>query len=87
MHAVMQTSTPPLQYTLPTTEDILSAVLGWRSEGHAVCASVDAGPNVHILCLSQEQSFLQAELAAFAGVLEVIPASPGGAARILSVTA
>ncbi len=87
MHAVMQTSTPPLKYLLPATEDILDSVLGWRAEGHSVCATVDAGPNVHILCLPQEEAFLRQELSHLPEVLELISATPGGGARLLSVTA
>jgi diphosphomevalonate decarboxylase len=87
MHAVMQTSTPPLHYLLPATEELLDNVLGWRSEGHAVCATVDAGPNVHVICLPHEQDFLITAIREIPGVLEVITASPGGAARLLSVAA
>lgn len=87
MHAVMQTSTPPLNYLLPITENIQNLVLGWRSQGHAVCSTVDAGPNVHVICLPHEQSFLMAEFEQIPEILEVVPATPGGAARLLSVTA
>ena len=83
MHAVMQSSQPPLYYWQPATEEILTNVFGWRAEGHAVCATVDAGPNVHVLCLPEEQDFLVSNLNAIPEVQEVIIARPGGNACIL----
>lgn len=84
MHAVMQSSQPPLYYWQPATEEILKNVFGWRAEGHAVCATVDAGPNVHVLCLPEEQDFLVSNLNAIPEVQEVIIARPGGSSCILT---
>ncbi len=49
MHAIMMTSTPPLLYWSPGTVRRPRTVAEWRSAGLAVCATVDAGPNVHCL--------------------------------------
>ncbi len=55
MHAVMRTSTPPLLiYWLPETEIILWQVKQWRKAGRALCCTVDAGPNVHVLTLKMK---------------------------------
>jgi len=80
MHAVMRTSTPPLAYMQPATHRIVAAVRNWRKEGHAVCTTVDAGPNVHILCLADEQTFVQTRLKETPGVNEVLTAKPGSGA-------
>ena len=53
MHAVMMTSRPPLFYWKPASLIIMEQVRRWRqNEGIPVCYTLDAGPNVHCLCLS-----------------------------------
>ena len=60
MHAVMITSTPPLLYWQPGTVEIMHAVQTWRKEGLPVCYTIDAGPNVHVVCLGgQEQKITE----------------------------
>jgi len=83
MHAVMRTSNPPLYYWKPATEVVLWNVRAWRAQGHAVCATVDAGPNVHVIALAEEVSWAEAQLRALPGVQEVLTAKPGGGARIV----
>jgi len=84
MHAVMMTSQPPLFYWLPTTLLVMEAVRQWRAEGLHVCYTLDAGPNVHCLCLSSDAPIIQERLSALSGVHQVLSANPGGAAHILS---
>src|SRR3990172_5573039 len=50
MHSVMMTSNPPLMYWQAATVDVFHAVREWRAGGLAVAYTVDAGPNVHVLC-------------------------------------
>jgi diphosphomevalonate decarboxylase len=80
----MRTSTPPLVYWTQTTELVLWQVLHWRKQGHALCTTVDAGPNVHVLGLVSELDFALPALKALPGVKDVIVAKPGGEARVLS---
>lgn len=83
MHAVMRTSNPPLDYMQPATHRILAEVKDWRKQGHCVCSTVDAGPNVHILCLADEQEFVQRSLLSLPGVNEVLTAKPGNGAILI----
>lgn len=83
MHAVMMTSSPPLLYWQSGTIAIMHAVREWRSHGTPVCYTIDAGPNVHVLCLDSHKEWVENQLANFQGVLRVITSLPGGAARIL----
>lgn len=83
MHAVMMTSSPPLLYWLPSTLAILQAVAEWRRAGAAICATIDAGPNVHCLCAPGEASAIGPRLRAVPGVEMVLECPPGGAARLL----
>jgi diphosphomevalonate decarboxylase len=50
MHAVMMTSNPPLMYWEPASLLIMKNVTAWRKSGLPVCYTLDAGPNVHVLC-------------------------------------
>jgi diphosphomevalonate decarboxylase len=85
MHAVMMTSEPPLYYWQAQTLEILKAVREWRSqEGLAVAATVDAGPNVHVLCLPEALSETLTRLRQFPGVKEVLKGAPAGPTHLLS---
>ena len=62
---------------------IIWNVRAWRAQGHAVCATVDAGPNVHVIALAEEVAWAEAQLRALPGVLEVLKAKPGGGAKLI----
>jgi len=53
LHLIAMTSQPPIFYWKPATLAILERVRQLRSEGMDVCATIDAGPNVHVLCTAQ----------------------------------
>jgi diphosphomevalonate decarboxylase len=82
MHAVMQTSTPPLLYWEPATVAILQAIPAWRKSGTPVFYTIDAGPNVHVLCPTAHQAKVAELLNEIPGVLEVLTAHPGGPAHL-----
>jgi diphosphomevalonate decarboxylase len=73
MHAVMMTSSPPLFYWQPTSLTVMEKVRQLRQDGFQVCYTLDAGPNVHCLCLSDHQQ--QVEQAASVGGGAVIETS------------
>lgn len=83
MHAVMMTSRPPLHYWLPATVAVMRAVLRWRTDGLGVYFSIDAGPNVHCLCLAEDAPQVEAGLRRLRSVQAVRIALPGGGARLL----
>lgn len=83
MHAVMISSKPPLLYWNPETLTIMKAVTAWRADGLAVAYTLDAGPNVHLIC---EKAALQDVIAEVQKILpdpQLFQCSPGGAARIV----
>ena len=84
MHAVMRTSTPSLRYWTELTELILWQVRYWRQQGHALCTTVDAGPNVHVIGTQNELDFALPALKALPGVMDVIVARPGAGAGLVS---
>jgi len=87
MHAVMMTSKPPLFYWLPPTLTIMDSVRRWRSDGLNVCYTLDAGPNVHCLCLSEDADEIERRLREINGIVDVLVAKPGKAAKLMSVEA
>jgi len=82
MHAVMQTSTPPLLYWQAATVEIFRAVREWRASGLPVAYTVDAGPNVHVICPREVRAETERRLREIPGVGEVLVAEVGGAARL-----
>ena len=84
MHAVMQTGTPSLLYWLPGTVEIMQAVRAWRSEGLQTYFTIDAGPNVHVLCEAAVASEVTSRLQALPAVSQVIASGPGPDPQLLS---
>ncbi len=82
MHAVMMTSSPPLQYWLPGTLAVMRKVRQLRSEGLPVCYTLDAGPNVHCMCPAAHSETLASELKALGDVAELLHATAGGPAHL-----
>ncbi len=84
MHAVMQTSSPPLLYWLPETVTIMQEVRAWRKAGLPACYTIDAGPNVHVICERGSAEAAAAKLVELPGVQEVRQAAMGGGARLVA---
>lgn len=85
MHAVMMTSRPPLFYWLPPTLTIMEQVRQWRAEGLRVCYTLDAGPNVHCICVRDDAEQVSQRLHAISDVLDVRLARPGAGATIINI--
>ena len=82
MHGVMMTSAPPLLYWEPGTLSVMHQVASWREKGLPVCYTIDAGPNVHVLCLSSALESVQQGLRQLTEVRDVLVAHPGGGVRV-----
>jgi diphosphomevalonate decarboxylase len=80
MHAVMMTSRPPLHYMTAASVEVMNQVRSWRREGLPVCSTVDAGPNVHIICPETHIRDVAERARAIAGITDVLTASVGGPA-------
>ena len=83
MHAVMMTSHPPLLYWEPATIAVMQNVRAWRQNGLACLYTIDAGPNVHVICPIAVIDEIKQKLSAIPGVLEVRTAVVGGGARLI----
>jgi diphosphomevalonate decarboxylase len=83
MHAVMITSSPVLMYWQPATIAVMQAVSEWRRGGLPACTTIDAGPNVHVLCPANASTEVARRLSRMAGVKRVVKTHAGGPARLL----
>lgn len=84
MHAVMMTSRPSLLYWQPPTIEIMQRVQEMRANGLRVCFTLDAGPNVHCICVRDDLDAVRSGLADTSGIVDMRVAAPGGAAHIVS---
>jgi len=78
MHATMMTTKPPIIYWNRTTIDIIHKVLELRDSGLECYFTIDAGPQVKIMCLEKDinnlKSALQNEIE---GIIDFVEAKPG----------
>jgi len=84
MHAVMITSRPALFYWQPSSLAVMKSVRDWRQNGLDVCYTVDAGPNVHVICKREQAKIVEKRLREIPGVKDVLVATVGGAARLVA---
>jgi diphosphomevalonate decarboxylase len=84
MHAVMMTSRPGLFYWQPASLTVMQAVREWREDGMPVCYTIDAGPNVHVICPREYIGETEKNLRKLSGVQDVLVAGVGGPARVIS---
>jgi diphosphomevalonate decarboxylase len=86
MHGVIMTSSPRILYWWPATLTVMNAVTGWRKQGLPVCYTIDAGPNIHVICTAPFAGEVAERLKSLAGVEDVLTAAPGGPAQIVANT-
>jgi len=72
MHTVMMTSSPPLYYLLPESLKIIYSVMEWRETGLEAYFTIDAGPNIHIICRSKDIKALRSKLGKVPGIESTI---------------
>lgn len=77
MHATMTTCTPPVFYAQPGTIACIHAVMALRDSGTSAWLTMDAGPNVKVLCAAADADAVHAALAPHAAVVHRL--GPGGA--------
>jgi len=72
LHTVAMTSKPPIFYLNGRTWDIISELLKWRKEGLKGYFTMDAGPNVHVICEKKDSKVLSEKLKKIPGVEFII---------------
>jgi len=84
MHAVMMTSRPPLFYWQPISIKLMTAIREWReTEGIQVCYTLDAGPNVHCICIREDVEKVKSKLSALSEDIDIRVSSAGRGAYLM----
>ncbi|MFF1530990.1 diphosphomevalonate decarboxylase [Cellulomonas sp. NPDC058312] len=89
MHATMLGARPPVRYWTAHTVAVLDEVLALRAEGLPCWATIDAGPNVKVLCAAADLDVVATALARGTGGDEarrVVTARPGPDLRVVPGT-
>ena len=85
MHAVMMTSAPSLLYWQPGTLEVLHAARAWREQDRLpLHFTIDAGPNVHLICEAETAPALERRLRALPSVQRVLSSRPGPGPQLLN---
>ena len=85
LHALMLSTRPPLVYWNSGTMSVINEVHQMRREDLQAYFTIDAGPQVKVICHEKESSIIANRLQALGDVHAVIKAAPGPAARLLEV--
>lgn len=83
MHAICMTSKPPSFYWKAGTMAIIHAVRDWRDQGLESYFTIDAGPNVHVICAEADSAEVARRLDALPEVQFTIANSAGQGARLV----
>lgn len=83
MHAVMLTQKPALLYWQPETLEVIKAVIELRAKGIEAYYTIDAGPNVHVICEKQYADKISEVVSKLSGVKQCIMNQAASGARIV----
>ncbi len=72
LHLVAMSSWPPIFYWKPLTIEVLNRVWALRDGGVGVWATMDAGPNVHLICEPGDEETVARAVAEVPGVETVL---------------
>src|SRR3989344_3974711 len=84
MHSTMLTTRPAIIYWEPETIEIMHAVQELREEGTECYFTIDAGPQVKVLCLQKNEAIVTARLGEITGLQKIVPCKVGGKAETIS---
>ena len=82
MHGLMMSARPGLLYWNPGTVAVIQEVLKLRKEGLAVYFTIDAGPQVKVLCRKRDKATVADRLLALSGVRSLMLCAPGPSAHV-----
>ncbi len=83
MHALMIATIPSIIYWQPATMEIIHEVISMRESGLECYFTIDAGPNVKVMCLQKNVKEIAARLKKLKCVKKTIICKPGEGARLV----
>lgn len=72
LHTIMLTSWPSLIYLEPGSLIVIKEIKNLRNEGIPVYFTIDAGPNIHVICQHKNVDIVQKRINTIPGVIETI---------------
>jgi diphosphomevalonate decarboxylase len=83
MHATGFGARPPVMFWSPATVAVMDAVRDLRAAGTPAWFTIDAGPQVKVLCDPADAAAVASQLARVPGVLRVLRSGPGHGVELL----
>lgn len=83
MHALMMSAQPGLIYWNNVTVALIHEVRRMRQGGIPAYFTIDAGPQVKVICLPGKVAAARERLEKISGVLRIIETAPGGSAQLI----
>jgi len=84
MHKICATSDPPIYYLNSETHEIMQALQQWRKAGLFGYFTMDAGPNVHVICKRKDAQEINNKLMKLQNVLFTIINKPCKGTRLIN---
>jgi diphosphomevalonate decarboxylase len=81
MHAAILAARPPILFWLPATVAVIHACAEMRAEGIGAWETIDAGPQVKVLCLAPDATRVTQRLLAVSPGIETLVCRPGPGLR------
>ena len=72
LHTVAMTSNPPIYYLNSRTWDVIARLLNLRKKGILGYFTMDAGPNIHVICEKEHKDILERKIKEMPGVEFII---------------
>lgn len=83
MHALMLSARPALIYWNSATVSVMHKVREMRNRGIQVYFTIDAGPQVKVICEQKNSEKIKNEIKKIPGIKKIFKTSPGPAAKIV----
>jgi diphosphomevalonate decarboxylase len=81
MHAAILAARPSMLFWLPATVAVIHACAAMRRRGIGAWETIDAGPQVKVLCVEKDLTAVAEDLRALGGDLQLITCRPGEGLR------
>lgn len=82
LHVMAMTSKPPIFYWNKGTMELIHKLLKWRQEGLLAYFTMDAGPNVHVICQAKNVARINRKLKTLSEVVFTIVNKPTEGTRL-----
>jgi len=83
LHVMAMTSKPPIFYWNKGTVEVMRSLRAWREEGLEAYYTIDAGANVHVICLTKDEMEVNKRLKKLPSVEFTIVNRPARGTRLV----